>query len=97
MTNDELHELATRYLGHLMTNPQARAEYTAVDKSDYSAIAQLVQKHLGLPQAPTKDDVRGMLQHGEELVKPLLDAMKQHSPEHYEMMLAGVIIGSFNK
>ncbi|HVA38053.1 MAG TPA: hypothetical protein VNJ51_10620 [Candidatus Dormibacteraeota bacterium] len=97
MNQNEIRQLATRYLGHLLTNTDARSEYMAIDKSDPSAIANLMQKHLQLASPPTPGEVQQMLQHSEELVKPMLDAMKQHAPEYYEMMLSGITIGAFNK
>jgi|GEM_PF-5675085 len=97
MDHIELRKLATKYLSHLMTNPEARAEFKAADKTDYQKLGELIRKHLNLAKAPGADDVQKMLAHSEELVKPLTDAVREHAPQYYEAMFACVIIGNFTK
>lgn len=92
MSSQDIQQLASRYLGHLLTTPEARAEYAAADKTDFRAMGALIQKHLQLAQAPSESDVKAAFQHATTLCQPILDAFKQHAPQFYEMATAGLII-----
>lgn len=97
MDKDQLQHIATRYLGHLLQNPEARAQYASCDKADHAALGNLIQKHLSLHEALSSADVEAILQHGEELVTPLMNSMKTHAPEYYEALAVGGFLGTFTK
>ncbi|TAM73756.1 hypothetical protein EPN44_12960 [bacterium] len=92
MSDNDIRQLAARYLGHLMSTPASRAEFASIDKTNPAAVASLIQKHLNLPTTPSTSDVAGVFKHAEELTKPFLSAIKEHAPEYYEMTLAGVLL-----
>ena len=63
MTDTQRRAIAAGFLHALQTSPDVYQEWSGIAKDDYAAIGALVQKTMGLSQAPTQDDIVAMAQY----------------------------------
>ncbi|TAM61404.1 hypothetical protein EPN52_02740 [bacterium] len=86
----DLHEaqsIASRYIAHIMANPDERKTFeTYATSDDYHApMAQHMQRLLGLATPPSKDDLAKIREAGDTLFQPFAAALEHHSPGQFEM------------
>ncbi len=85
MTDVQQRATAAGFLHALHTTPALYTEWNAIAKDNYAAIGALIQKTMGLAQAPSKDDLTAMATYidahlGDEVTA--LRASKPEAPAH---------------
>jgi hypothetical protein len=63
MTDTQRRAIAAGFLHALQASPDVYQEWSGIAKDDYGAIGALVQKTMGLSQAPNRDDITAMAQY----------------------------------
>ncbi len=63
MTDVQRRATAAGFLHALQTTPELVAEWSKIPKTDDAAMGALIQKTMGLAQAPSKDDLHAMEQY----------------------------------
>jgi hypothetical protein len=63
MNDVQQRAVAAGFLHALQTTPALFEEWNAIPKTDDVAIGALIQKTMGLTQAPSKDDLTAMATH----------------------------------
>jgi len=63
MTDVQRRATAAGFLHALQTTPELYTEWNAISKTDYAAIGALIQKTMGLAQAPSVEDLHAMAQY----------------------------------
>lgn len=71
---------AAGFLHALQTSPALFAEWNAIPKDDYAAIGSLVQRSMGLAQAPSKDDLYAMATYVDAHLNDQLNALRASNP-----------------
>jgi hypothetical protein len=60
MTEVQRRATAAGFLHALHSSPEVFKEWHPIKKDDYSALGKLIQKTVGLSEAPSKDDIHAM-------------------------------------
>lgn len=85
MTDTQRRATAAGFLHALQTSPDVYQEWSGIAKDNYAAIGALVQKTMGLSQAPSQADIEAMAQYIDAQLSQHVDAIKaQHddAPHH---------------
>lgn len=87
MDRQEAQSIASRYIAHIIANPDERAAFEKyATSSDYHApMAQHMQRLLGLASPPSKEDLAQIREAGDSLFEPFSAALGQHAPGQFEM------------
>ncbi len=85
MNDSQRRAVAAGFLHALQTTPDLYQEWSGIAKDDYSAIGALIQKSMGLSEAPTRDDITAMAQYIDAHLQDHVEAIKaQHDePSHH--------------
>jgi hypothetical protein len=80
MTDVQQRAIAAGFLHALQTTPALYQEWNATPKDDYAAIGALIQKSMGLAQAPTKDDLNAMAAYIDKSLGEQVSALRASNP-----------------
>lgn len=81
MTDVQQRAVAAGFLHALQTTPALFKEWNAIAKDDNVAIGALIQKTMGLTQAPSKDDLHAMAAYIDSNLGDQVQALRQTHPE----------------
>lgn len=90
MTDTQRRAVAAGFLHALQTSPDVYQEWSGIAKDNYAAIGALVQKTIGLSQAPSRDDIVAMAQYIDSHLQEHVTAIQaQHddAPHHVGFMV----------
>lgn len=79
MNDTQRRATAAGFLHALQTSPDVYQEWSGIAKDDYAAIGALVQKTMGLSQAPSQADIVAMAQY---IDAHLQDQVQKIKDEH---------------
>jgi len=89
MTDTQRRAVAAGFLHALQSSPDVYQEWSGIAKDNYAAIGALVQKTMGLSQAPTQQDIVAMAQYVDSNLQDHVDDIKaEHddAPHHVGFM-----------
>ncbi|HEX8807054.1 MAG TPA: hypothetical protein VF741_08890 [Candidatus Aquilonibacter sp.] len=79
--NDVQHRAAAAgFLHALHTSPEVYKEWSDTKKDDHAAVGKLVQKTVGLADAPSKSDLEAMAKHVDGHLKSEVNAFRAAHP-----------------
>jgi len=81
MTDVQQRATAAGFLHALQTTPALFQEWNAIPKDNYAAIGALIQKTMGLTQAPSKDDLNAMATYIDKSLGAQVGALRASNPE----------------
>ncbi len=76
MTDTQHRAIAAGFLHALHTTPALFAEWNTIPKDNASAIGALIQKTMGLSQAPTTADIQAMAKYIDAQLQSQVDSIK---------------------
>ncbi len=85
MTDTQRRATAAGFLHALQTSPDVYQEWSGIAKDDYAAIGALVQKTVGLSQAPSQADIIAMAQYVDSQLQENVGKIKaahDDAPQH---------------
>ncbi|GAC1392919.1 MAG: hypothetical protein NVSMB31_11620 [Vulcanimicrobiaceae bacterium] len=77
MTEVQRRAAVAGFIHALKTSPDVLKEWVATPKHDDKAIGALIQKTLGLAQAPNRADIEAMEKHADEALEPHVKAAQE--------------------
>jgi hypothetical protein len=80
MTDTQRRAVAAGFLHALSADPQLAQEWLSTPKDDSAAIGALIQKSMGLSQAPSSDDLHAMANYVESHLKSHAEAVQAVHP-----------------
>ena len=82
MNPQDVRKHAARLLGTFLADPEAFREYErAREARAHGDVDALLQRHAGLPHAPSEADVNAMREEMQRLMQPVHEALRAHAPE----------------
>jgi hypothetical protein len=81
MTDVQQRAIAAGFLHALQTTPALFQEWNAIPKDDASAIGALIQKTMGLTQAPSSSDLHAMAAHIDASLGDQVNALRASNPD----------------
>ena len=80
MTDVQRRAIASGFLHALQTTPELFNEWNGIPKTDHAAMGVLIQKTMGLAQAPSAADLLAMEAYVEEALGHQATAISQKQP-----------------
>ena len=81
MTDVQQRSIAAGFLHALQTTPALYQEWNAIPKDDAVAIGALIQKTMGLAQAPSVDDLNAMAAYVDKNLGDQVKALQASNPD----------------
>lgn len=85
MTDTQRRAVAAGFLHALQASPDVYQEWNGIAKDNYAAIGTLIQKTVGLAQAPSAADIQAMAQYVDAHLQQHVEAIRaEHddAPHH---------------
>jgi hypothetical protein len=80
MTDVQRRAIAAGFLHALQSTPELVAEWNKIPKTDVAAMGALIQKTMGLSQAPSRDDLHAMEQYVDKSLGEQTSALQEAHP-----------------